>query len=443
MRTALAACTVTVLLCATARTADSPAQELFNRLRLNVRGALERVPRYTCVQTITRTQHRPQYGAARGNSCAALLSARTQLTSAGLLLWHDRLRLDVAVGDKSEMFSWAGARQFETNSLGDLALSGSTGSGSFSSFLASVFGPDAQGFRYVGEQDISLSSKVITRLATYTYDVPLAKSHYSYSTASNKARIIPFSGSFYAVPATAELKRLVVEATHFPAGDVCRVVDTMDYHKVSIGSGDFLLPEVSTMAVVYRTGDEDLNETRYSGCHEFTGDSTIRYDDSDEPVSANVALAAKAALQSLPAKTRIRVKIDPPLNSDTAAAGDTITGLVEREVKIKGQVVVRTTDRLHGRVLRFEQQMVPVPRWVVAIRFDSMERDGAEQPVVFKPLDDGDRNSQLPRGIGRGGGQRTPVMTVPERPAGAGLFMFGEAGRLVLDQKFHSEWETR
>jgi hypothetical protein len=436
MRTALAACSITVLLCMAARTEDSPAQLLFNRVRDDVRVALNRVPRYTCVQTITRTQHRPQYG-IHANSCRDLIGSRDRLSSPGLLVWHDRLRLDVAVGEKSEMFSWAGARAFETNSLGDLALSGSTGSGSFSSFLSSVFGPDAEGFRYAGEQETSLGG-----LAAFTYTVPLAKSHYSYSTHDGEARIIPFSGSFYAVPSTAELKRLVVEATQFPSGDVCRVVDTMDYHRVKIGSGDFLLPEVSTMAVLYRTGDEDLNETRYSNCHEFSGESTIRFDDPDEPNS--VANVAKAALKALPPKTRIRVRIDPPLNSDTAAAGDPIVGVVEREVKEKGQVTVRTTDRLHGRVLRLEQRMVPLPMWIVAIRFESIERDGVEQPVSFRPVDDGDRTQQPVRSYGRRGQiGGAPAMKLPERPAGAGVFVFSEVGRLVLDQKFHSEWETK
>jgi hypothetical protein len=354
-----------------------------------------------------------------------------------LLIWHDRLRLDVAVGDGAEMFSYAGARRFETTSLADLALSGSSGSGSFSSFLSNVFGADAQDFRYIGEKDISTG-----RFAAFTYQVPLAKSHYSYSThtGTGSGQIVPFGGTFYAVPVTAELKRLVVEATQFPSGDVCRVVDTMDYHTVKIGSGEFLLPEVSTMEVLYREGEEDLNETRYSGCHEFTGESTIRFDDPEEPGSA--ASTAKAALKALPPKTRIRVKIDPPLNSDTAAAGDAITGVVEHEVKAKGQVVVRTTDRLHGRVLRLEQHMMGQPRWVVAIRFDSIERDGVEQEVSFRPLDDGDRSKEQLRTLGRGIGRPVPI-NVPERPAGAGVFVFSEAGRLVLDQKFHSEWETK
>ncbi|MES1256837.1 MAG: hypothetical protein ABUS51_00345 [Acidobacteriota bacterium] len=434
MRSALAACTMTVLLCASARTADSPAQILFNRLRENVRGDLLRAPRYTCVQTITRTQHRPQYG-GRPAGCPALIAVRAELRSPGLLLWHDRLRLDVAVGEQAEMFSWAGARRFESNSLDDLALSGSTGSGDFSAFLGSVFGTAAEGFRYNGEQETPFG-----RLAAYSFTVPLAKSHYSYRTNNGVSRIIPYSGTFYAAQANAELKRLVVEATQFPGGEVCRVVDTMDYNRVKIGSGEFLLPEVSKMVVLYQNGEETQNETRYSGCHEFTGESTIRFDDPEEPNSpANVA---KAALRALPPKTHIRVKIDPPVNTETAAAGDPITGVVEREVKEKGQVVVRTTDRLHGRLLRLEQAMLPEPRWTVAIRFDSIERDGVEQPVALKPVDDGDRSPQPIRMRGRRM-QSAPVTARPERPAGAGVFLFGEAGRLVLDAKFHSEWETK
>jgi hypothetical protein len=30
-----------------------------------------------------------------------------------------------------------------------------------------------------------------------------------------------------------------------------------------------------------------------------------------------------------------------------------------------------------------------------------------------------------------------------ERPEGAGVFIFAEHGNIVLDQNFHSEWETR
>jgi hypothetical protein len=436
MRRVLAGCCLSLLLCLTARTADSPAQQLFNNLRENVRADLLRAPRYTCVQTVTRTQHRPQYGRLPA-SCPAMIAARADLTSPGLLIWHDRLRLDVAVGEQSEMFSWAGAREFDSNSLDELALSGSTGSGDFSGFLSSIFGADAEGFRYNGEQDTPLG-----RLATFSFAVPLAKSHYKYRTNNGVSRTVPWGGTFYAIPATAQLRRLVVEAIQFPVGEACRVLDTMDYKRVKIGAGEFLLPEVSRMAVLYPSGEETLNETRYSGCHEFTGQSTIRFDADDEPNSA--ANVAKEALKALPPKTHIRVHIDPPVNTETAAAGDPITALVDREVKDKGKVVIRATDKLHGRILRLEQTMVPEPRWTVAIRFDSIERDGVEQPVSLKPVDDGDRSPQPIRSFGRGAIRTTAsARPLPKRPEGAGIFILGDAGRLILDQKFHSEWETK
>ena len=70
----------------------------------------------------------------------------------------------------------------------------------------------------------------------------------------------------------------------------------MDYHRVKIGSGDFLLPEVTTMDALYRNGAETLNETRYSDCREFVGESTIRFDDVDasrqEPRLPKTALPA-------------------------------------------------------------------------------------------------------------------------------------------------------
>jgi hypothetical protein len=435
MRAALLSCVLVTMASIAAFTADSPVQELFNRVRRYVLENVARVPRYTCVQTVTRKQFRP-LGGLQTESCQSLIASRAGLSSPGVVVWHDRLRLDVAVGEDSEIFSWAGARQFETGNLNDLALSGSTGSGDFGAFLGSVFGKDAEGFRFIGNQDIPLG-----RFAAFEYTVPLGKSHYMYRMGSGENRTVGYRGTFYASQATGELKRLVVDASEFPSGEVCRVYDTMDYNTVKIGSGSFLLPEVSRMNVLYRGGQETENETHYSGCHEFTGESTIRFDDPDE--SNSPVAAARAALKGLPPKTQIRVKIDPPINSATAAAGDPITGVVEREVRQKGQILVRKTDRLHGRLLRLEQFMVPAPYWLVAIKFEAIERDGVEEPMQFSPLDDGDRTPPEIQMAGRRMQTSTPQKDLPKAPPGAGIFAFSEVGNLVLDQRFHSTWETK
>jgi hypothetical protein len=87
--------------------------------------------------------------------------------------------------------------------------------------------------------------------------------------------------------------------------------------------------------------------------------------------------------------------------------------------------MAKANDRVHGRILRLRQYTEPVPRWFIAIRFNSIERNGVEQAIALKPVGDGDRSTRL------------------DRPEGAGVFVFAEHGNIRLDQKFHSEWETR
>jgi hypothetical protein len=132
----------------------------------------------------------------------------------------------------------------------------------------------------------------------------------------------------------------------------------------------------------------------------------------------------------------LSIGLTTPINTEIAAAGDAVEGVLLRDVADKKLgMLARTNDRVHGRILRLQQYSTPTPRWLIAIRFDSMDRGGVEQPLSLKPLDDGDRSGQRLRAPNL----RDPV----EKPAGSGLFIFGEHGNFILDQKFHSEWETR
>ena len=59
-------------------------------------------------------------------------------------------------------------------------------------------------------------------------------------------------------------------ADQFPPGDeVCKMEDNMDYHRVKIGNGDFLLPEAAAMDVLFSEGIESVNEIAYSNCREY------------------------------------------------------------------------------------------------------------------------------------------------------------------------------
>ena len=409
-----------LMLASAALAADPATQQLFEQVRDKVLDNTRRVPRYTCVQAIDRNQYRPQYD-ARPAGCEAIIGARRKLLSPGYLTWHDRLRLDVAVLNGRETFSWAGARQFETTDIEQLTESGSSGTGDFASFLSAVFGQETTRISILRED------KSPTDLAfLFGFDVPIDASHYVYrSHGTGEQRAIGYHGTFLVDERLAELKRLTVEATPFPADEVmCRVEDVMDYHRVKIGDGDFLLPETSKMTVLFNDGQESQNETRYSGCREYGAESSISFDDTTPGASS--ADLKTTAQRKLPPNLRLQIGLKSPIHSETAAAGDEIAAVILHDVKD----VARANDIVHGRILRLEQFMLQTPRWVMAMRFNRIEHNGVERPLDLMPMDDGYR----PRGR---------AILTERRPAGGGVFIFPQLGNLVLDQKFHSEWETR
>jgi len=281
--------------------------------------------------------------------------------------------------------------------------SGATGSGEFVSYLISIFGNDTDSISYLGQ-------------SLFAFNVPLEKSRYRYST-DGPERTTGYHGSFLVNPATAELRRLTVVADEFPANEAaCRVEDTMDYHRVKIGNGDFLLPEAATMDVLFNEGIESINEIGYSDCHEYAGESTIRFDeDPATPATPNThAPQSPAPARQLPPGLRFRIGLTSPIHSETAAAGDAVTGAILHEVKDrKLGIVARENDVVQGRILRLEQHMYPFHRWMLEIRFDTLEHAGAEQPIELKSRD------------------------------GRATFIFEQPGNFIIDQSFHSEWETR
>ncbi len=55
------------------------------------------------------------------------------------LVSNDRLRLDVAVGSDQEIFSWHGQKRFQTEEIDQLVTTGPISSGTYFSFLSSIF----------------------------------------------------------------------------------------------------------------------------------------------------------------------------------------------------------------------------------------------------------------------------------------------------------------
>jgi len=405
----------------------SEVQALFNRARAKVLANLERTPRYTCIETVNRLVRRTIR--TRGG-CSAAISRGS--ADAGLVLWRDRLRLDVAIINGSETFAWAGARQFETEDVDKLVGGGVTGTGDFAGFLGSVFGNGARRLRYTGDE-----STPAGKMARFEYEVPLATSHYRYRTGG-EFKLAPYSGWYLIDPATAALEKLAVIATEFDREDeVCRVEDTIEYQTAKIGDSDIMLPRVSIMDAVYARGTESINETSYSACHEYTAQSTIRFDDG----RAGGAEPGRrtAATSPVPEGVRVLLALDTPIDGETSAAGDEIVAQALNDSK-----AIHRGDRFHGRIVKLEQYMMNQPHWVLAVRFESVVRNGVEAPVRLAPLDDGVRTGPPQVFNGRRRFSRSdPLAGLSlEREPGVGVFVFFESGRFSLNSRFHSSWVT-
>ncbi len=401
--------------------ADPVADPVFARVRAGVLADITDSRGIACMESVERTRYLARK-VNRGSSCSDWIAAASNAPH-GAVEWHERLRLDVTAAPEGEEFAPTGASRFEAKDTAGILRSASAGQGEFSTFLRNLFAGDGESFQSRGIQQTPLG-----KLLEFGFSVPAAKSHFVYSGPDGNAAATPsgYRGTIYALPDSSDLKRLTLEADD--AGEACRVQYAIDYRDTRIGEHTVILPQSSVMDVVYRDGRELHSETYYSSC---------RRPVADPPV------AMKAEPKPMPPGIRLRVRFQVPIDGETAASGDPIIGVVRTTVKDKQNgMIVHAGDRLHGRIVRIEQQLLPEPMWNVAIVFQTIERgvgdhgidQGVEQPVSLVPLDDGDRE---PHDEAMG-----PAELQRLRPPGGAYFVF-HGGSAVVDKSFETEWETR
>jgi hypothetical protein len=102
-------------------------------------------------------------------------------------------------------------------------------------------------------------------------------------------------------------------------------------------------------------GDASRNVVRFSACHEFTGESTLKFGDEDDIAAAlpAVASAAKQELK-LPKNAEIAVRLVGEIDTDKTAVGDPVRAELASDVKDKGKVILPKGVEVSGRVVRLE-----------------------------------------------------------------------------------------
>lgn len=373
------------------------------RIKLRMEENLLRLPDYTCEQTVERSRRRRQKG-------------RFELV--------DTLRLEVALVNGKEMFSWPGQQSFDDRELSDLVGGGTIGTGTFALHARSVFLSNAPSFRYSGQTVLADAPAL-----RYDFQVPLFRSGYQIKVGDKKA-IVGYHGCFYVRPGDLELLRLEVEADDIPPGLGLQFAgEAIDYRRMRIGDKDFLLPASAVLTMIDLYGVESRNRTFFNHCRKYAGESVLTFADPPPPVERPLP----AEPVTLPEGLLLELLLQSPVLPAQAARGDPVTAVVGRNVKHKGAILVPKGALAHGRFLGAHRQGGRVPSMSFHLEFTELLLDG--KAVGLKAILEDSGPVALP-------GTRTAVWTSPAPGAPAAPVVVMQGNRLELHKGFRMIWRT-
>jgi hypothetical protein len=349
--------------------AQPSSADLLRRVTAKVMDSVGRLPRYMCTQTVDRQQLEPVPGTA-GRHCEPPKGKQLRLTTS------DRLRLDVAVSGKREMYSWVGEGRFEDRSLFQLVGNGALSTGAFSSILQVVFRDDAAVFSYKGE-----STEAGRKVTQFDFHVPAPSSHYLFSGGDSRV-ITGYSGSIFVDTATADLIRLMVQTDGLPVETgACESSTDLTYSRARLNDADFLLPSRVDLHILNTDGIELQNRTVYSACHEFLGESTLSFDAPPEP--GTPAAPGVNGRDELPEGVSFTVALINGIDAATAAAGDRLAAKLTAPIRdATGRTFVPKGAAVTARIARIRRFYVPEPIVELVIKLETVEIGGMPRRLL-------------------------------------------------------------
>lgn len=323
---------------------DAAQREFFAGVRQHMIQTIRQQPNYTCLETIDRS---------------------SRASGAKEFRADDRVRLEVALVDGKEMFAWPGSKQFEDTDLQNFFSGGMYGTGEFAAFARGIFGGATTTFKIEGQQTLDGAP-------AQQYSFRVQMEHGMLLQGPHQKALAGYHGSFYVRPGSQDVVRMELESDDLHGLlDLRRVTDSIEYGRMKIGEGDFLLP-VSGETIMYSVGgDASRNHVAFSGCHEFTGESKLIFGDAAGAGDSLGALSAKQEIH-LPGNLTVNVRLNADIDLDSAAVGDPVTAALYNDVKVKGKVVLPKGAVVSGRIVRLERS---VNYTVLGLMFQDADTD--------------------------------------------------------------------
>jgi hypothetical protein len=364
--------------------AQEDPMDLLRRVQARVADSADRMPRYMCTQTIDRAIYERDVH-DRGSACDEGPANRsTHVTTT------DRLRLDVGITTTAEIYAWVGESRFNDRDLLDMVHEGAISTGSFGAYLNAIFRTDDASFTYNGE-----TTQDGRTLSEFGYRVPYEKSHYRYGLLQHSA-ITGYDGTFLVDTKTADLVRLVVRTSRLPSETgACYASTTLDYGRVRLRGADFLLPSASTLRIFHIDGGEAENRTVFSNCHEFLGESSIKFDMPSDIQGTEPHHGPIPQAFSIPAGLPFRVALTQEIDTAAAAAGDPIKAKLTTPIRDGSKVLVPMGAAVAGRIVRIRRFYGHDAALYLDIRLETVEVGGVSLRLTATP--DGGRSFQKSR----------------------------------------------
>jgi len=222
-----------------------------SKIKRHAREDLQRIPNYICLETVERFEAYPREGLRK----------------------RDTLRLQVAVVDGQELMAPAEAGRLDTDNPDRYSRGGTLGTGAFSAFAANLFVNDNSRTTGWGREDTGGSP-----VWRFDYIISERQSGFRLSTLGGEA-VVGERGSFWADAKTLDIQSIEAEATDIPVRLGLRgVFVRIDYHRVTMGKTDLLMPKTAEMVTLSYNGERRQNVITFSGCREFHSESVIKFD---------------------------------------------------------------------------------------------------------------------------------------------------------------------
>jgi len=288
-----------------------------------------RLPNYTCTETIERSRRRGDRGK-----------------------FHpvDRVRLEVALVNNKEMFGWPGGDRIAEEEITNL-VSGTIGNGDFALLERAVFfTPDAVIGPALAETE---SGQTVLR---YDYRVPLAASGYHLRVPPKDA-LVAYHGSFWVDAETLELQHLDVTVDAIPPFlGIAAASNAVEFAPVEIGGSSFRLPRRTELKITDLQGWENRNHTVFLNCHQFTGESILKFvEEGAEAAAPPSSLDAAAKPVLLPGEFSLDLTLGESIDAKTAAIGDPVHAVLEQPLRVRGESLAPKGAIVRGRVLKLER----------------------------------------------------------------------------------------